>query len=184
MVFVVQTFIDIVMHDIILSTFIVFYCQDLFSVPPAYIFAAILPALMVAGLYFFDHSVASQLAQQKEYNLKKPSAYHYDILVLGIMVHGIKSFTQFLFIYSPFGLSSPLACWTKVWQSISFPVVNAWCRPSVYHDYIFSSDVMAFCFLPSWCINIIGPALRFDWHPSIQRSPSSVPHAHKKSCCP
>lgn len=64
-------------------------CQDLFSVPPAYIFAAILPALMVAGLYFFDHSVASQLAQQKEYNLKKPSSYHYDILVLGIMVCSI-----------------------------------------------------------------------------------------------
>ncbi|GJN05654.1 hypothetical protein PR202_ga23303 [Eleusine coracana subsp. coracana] len=60
--------------------------QDLLSVPPAYIFAAILPALMVAGLYFFDHSVASQLAQQKEFNLKKPSAYHYDILVLGFMV--------------------------------------------------------------------------------------------------
>lgn len=44
---------------------------------------------MVAGLYFFDHSVASQLAQQKEFNLKKPSAYHYDILVLGFMVRGI-----------------------------------------------------------------------------------------------
>ena len=48
-----------------------------------------MPALMVAGLYFFDHSVASQLAQQKEYNLKKPSAYHYDIFVLGVMVRGI-----------------------------------------------------------------------------------------------
>ena len=59
------------------------------SVPPAYIFAAIVPALMVAGLYFFDHSVASQLAQLKEYNLKKPSAYHYDIFVLGVMVRGI-----------------------------------------------------------------------------------------------
>lgn len=52
-----------------------------------YIFAAILPALMVTGLYFFDHSVASQMAQQKEFNLKNPSAYHYDILVLGVMVH-------------------------------------------------------------------------------------------------
>ncbi|XP_062233259.1 boron transporter 4-like [Phragmites australis] len=60
--------------------------KDLFSVPLAYIFAAIVPALMVAGLYFFDHSVAAQLAQQKEFNLKKPSAYHYDILVLGFVV--------------------------------------------------------------------------------------------------
>ncbi|XP_010691218.2 boron transporter 4 isoform X1 [Beta vulgaris subsp. vulgaris] len=59
--------------------------QDMGKVPVVYIFAAIIPALMVAGLYFFDHCVASQLAQQKEFNLKKPSAYHYDILVLGVM---------------------------------------------------------------------------------------------------
>lgn len=58
----------------------------MWRVPPMYIFAAIIPAIMIAGLYFFDHSVASQLAQQKEFNLKKPSAYHYDILLLGLMV--------------------------------------------------------------------------------------------------
>ncbi|KAJ8445577.1 hypothetical protein Cgig2_012465 [Carnegiea gigantea] len=57
--------------------------MDMKKVPVGYIFAAFIPALMVAGLYFFDHSVASQLAQQKEFNLKNPSAYHYDILVLG-----------------------------------------------------------------------------------------------------
>lgn len=39
--------------------------QDMLRVPPPYIFAACIPALMIAGLYFFDHSVASQLAQQK-----------------------------------------------------------------------------------------------------------------------
>ncbi|XP_008809478.1 boron transporter 4 [Phoenix dactylifera] len=60
--------------------------KDLLSVPLVYIFAAIVPAVMVAGLYFFDHSVASQMAQQKEFNLQNPSAYHYDILVLGFMV--------------------------------------------------------------------------------------------------
>ncbi|CAO2813981.1 unnamed protein product [Amaranthus hypochondriacus] len=59
--------------------------KDMIKVPVVYIFAAIVPAVMVAGLYFFDHSVASQLAQQKEFNLRKPSAYHYDILVLGFM---------------------------------------------------------------------------------------------------
>lgn len=53
----------------------------------AYIFAAFIPALMIAGLYFFDHSVASQMAQQKEFNLRKPSAYHYDILLLALTVH-------------------------------------------------------------------------------------------------
>ncbi|KAL2332434.1 hypothetical protein Fmac_020015 [Flemingia macrophylla] len=58
--------------------------KDMGQVSPAYIFAAFIPALMIAGLYFFDHSVASQLAQQKEFNLRKPSAYHYDILLLGL----------------------------------------------------------------------------------------------------
>ncbi|KAI0491679.1 hypothetical protein KFK09_025939 [Dendrobium nobile] len=60
--------------------------KDMMLVPPLYIFAAIVPAIMVAGLYFFDHSIASQMAQQKEFNLKHPSAYHYDIFVLGVLV--------------------------------------------------------------------------------------------------
>ncbi|WJX42810.1 Boron transporter 4 [Trifolium repens] len=59
--------------------------KDMGKVSPTYIFAAFIPALMVAGLYFFDHSVASGMAQQKEFNLKKPSAYHYDIFLLGFM---------------------------------------------------------------------------------------------------
>ncbi|KAI3967930.1 hypothetical protein MKX01_027113 [Papaver californicum] len=59
--------------------------KDMGKVPPRYIFAAIIPALMVAALYYFDHNVASQMAQQKEFNLKKPSAYHYDMLLLGFM---------------------------------------------------------------------------------------------------
>lgn len=57
------------------------------TVPTLYIFVAIIPAIMIAGLYFFDHSVAAQMAQQKEFNLKNPSAYHYDVLLLGIMVY-------------------------------------------------------------------------------------------------
>ncbi|KAK6248459.1 hypothetical protein QUC31_020024 [Theobroma cacao] len=59
--------------------------KDMANVPPVHVFTAFLPAIMIAGLYFFDHTVASQLAQQKEFNLKKPSAYHYDIFILGIM---------------------------------------------------------------------------------------------------
>ncbi|KAJ4826599.1 Boron transporter 4 [Turnera subulata] len=59
--------------------------KDMGKVPVVYVFAALVPATMIAGLYFFDHSVASQMAQQGEFNLKKPSAYHYDILLLGIM---------------------------------------------------------------------------------------------------
>lgn len=61
------------------------------KVPTLYIFAAFIPAVMVAGLYFFDHSVASQMAQQKEFNLQKPSSFHYDILLLGILVGSMAS---------------------------------------------------------------------------------------------
>ncbi|XP_021767774.1 probable boron transporter 6 [Chenopodium quinoa] len=57
--------------------------KDMPKVPIVYILAASIPAVMIAGLYFFDHSVASQMAQQQEFNLKKPSAFHYDLFLLG-----------------------------------------------------------------------------------------------------
>ncbi|KAL1210334.1 putative boron transporter 7 [Cardamine amara subsp. amara] len=59
--------------------------KDMGKVPPLYILAAFIPAIMIAGLYFFDHCVSAQMAQQKEFNLKNPPAYHYDIFILGIM---------------------------------------------------------------------------------------------------
>ncbi|KAL3844109.1 hypothetical protein ACJIZ3_001512 [Penstemon smallii] len=59
--------------------------KDMGKIPVGYIFAAFIPAAMIAALYFFDHSVASQMAQQKEFNLRNPSAYHYDIFLLGVM---------------------------------------------------------------------------------------------------
>ncbi|CAN4100492.1 unnamed protein product [Withania somnifera] len=60
--------------------------KEMIHVPPLYIVGAIIPATMIAVLYYFDHSVASQLSQQKEFNLKKPSSYHYDLLLLGFLV--------------------------------------------------------------------------------------------------
>ena len=59
--------------------------QDLGRVPGPYIAAALLPALVIALLFFFDHSVSAQMAQQPEFRLEKPSAYHYDFFLLGIM---------------------------------------------------------------------------------------------------
>ncbi|RDY12650.1 putative boron transporter 6, partial [Mucuna pruriens] len=53
-----------------------YHWTDMMKVPVIYICGAFLPALMVA---------ASKMAQQKEYNLQKPDAYHYDMFVLGIM---------------------------------------------------------------------------------------------------
>ncbi|KAF3437017.1 hypothetical protein FNV43_RR19770 [Rhamnella rubrinervis] len=59
--------------------------KEMLDVPPSYIAGAFIPATMIAVLYYFDHSVASQLAQQEEFNLKKPSSYHYDLLLLGFL---------------------------------------------------------------------------------------------------
>ncbi|KDP27981.1 hypothetical protein JCGZ_19061 [Jatropha curcas] len=60
--------------------------KDMLNVPVLYIVGAFIPATMIAVLYYFDHSVASQLAQQKEFNLRKPPSFHYDLLLLGFMV--------------------------------------------------------------------------------------------------
>ncbi|KAM1114646.1 hypothetical protein ACFX13_048178 [Malus domestica] len=59
--------------------------KDMLNVPVLYIIGAFIPATMIAVLYYFDHSVASQLSQQKEFNLRKPSSYHYDLLLLGFL---------------------------------------------------------------------------------------------------
>lgn len=59
--------------------------KEMLDVPAVYIIGAFIPATMIAVLYYFDHSVASQLAQQKEFNLRKPSSYHYDLLLLGFL---------------------------------------------------------------------------------------------------
>ncbi|KAB2054932.1 hypothetical protein ES319_A11G001100v1 [Gossypium barbadense] len=60
--------------------------KEMVNVPPLYILGAFVPATMIAVLYYFDHSIASQLAQQKEFNLKKLPSYHYDLLLLGFLV--------------------------------------------------------------------------------------------------
>ncbi|XP_074565162.1 boron transporter 1-like [Curcuma longa] len=59
--------------------------KQMANVPFLYILGAFIPATMIAVLYYFDHSVASQLAQQKEFNLRKPPSFHYDLLLLGFL---------------------------------------------------------------------------------------------------
>ncbi|KAL6500223.1 putative boron transporter 2 [Orobanche hederae] len=59
--------------------------KDMRNVPILYILGAFIPATTIAVLYYFDHSVASQLAQQQEFNLRKPSSFHYDLLLLGFL---------------------------------------------------------------------------------------------------
>ncbi|KAL2610878.1 hypothetical protein R1flu_022570 [Riccia fluitans] len=59
---------------------------DMGRIPVMYIFIAMIPALMITVLYYFDHCVSAQLAQQPEFNLVKPPAYHWDLFVLSLMV--------------------------------------------------------------------------------------------------
>ncbi|GLC65725.1 hypothetical protein PLESTF_000333200 [Pleodorina starrii] len=55
------------------------------EVPGGYVAAAALPAFVIAVLFYFDHSVSSQMAQQPEYNLVRPASYAYDLALLGGM---------------------------------------------------------------------------------------------------
>lgn len=87
------------------------------NVPVLYIIGAFIPATMIAVLYYFDHSVASQLAQQKEFNLRKPPSFHYDLLLLGFMVWKI-SFS-YIFAFSNASLLLFFSCNWNIWHMIS-----------------------------------------------------------------
>eukprot|EP00967_Tisochrysis_lutea_P123246 scaffold204860_cov29-Tisochrysis_lutea.AAC.4 len=60
--------------------------SDFLELMPWHIATAIAPAIMLTALFFFDHNVSSKLAQDSKFNLKKPSAYHWDFSVLGFEV--------------------------------------------------------------------------------------------------
>ncbi|MEW5319506.1 MAG: hypothetical protein WDW38_010651 [Sanguina aurantia] len=55
------------------------------DVPPAYIAGALVPALIITILFYFDHNVSALMAQPKSYRLAKPPAYHYDLLLLSLV---------------------------------------------------------------------------------------------------
>jgi boron transporter len=57
---------------------------DPFSgIGPKVIFGALFSAFM---LYLLDHNISSTLTESPKYNLKKPSAYHWDFFVLGLTI--------------------------------------------------------------------------------------------------
>lgn len=47
---------------------------------------AMVPALILALLFYFDHSVSAQLAQQKDFQLVRPTAYNWDLFVVAILM--------------------------------------------------------------------------------------------------
>ncbi|KAG7339143.1 HCO3- transporter family protein [Nitzschia inconspicua] len=54
------------------------------GIDAAGIFAAFVPGFMFFLLFIIDHNVSSILTQSPKFNLKKPSAYHWDFFILGI----------------------------------------------------------------------------------------------------
>eukprot|EP01121_Diplochlamys_sp_Union-15-3_P014485 TRINITY_DN4616_c0_g1_i1.p1 TRINITY_DN4616_c0_g1~~TRINITY_DN4616_c0_g1_i1.p1 ORF type:complete len:275 (-),score=30.83 TRINITY_DN4616_c0_g1_i1:80-904(-) len=46
--------------------------------------SAILPGIVIAALFYFDHNVSSLLSQKPDFNLKKGSAFNWDYCVLGL----------------------------------------------------------------------------------------------------
>lgn len=59
---------------------------NIFDIPTWGIFAAVFPGVIITVLFFFDHNVSSIMAQHKDFQLQKGSAYHWDFFVLGISV--------------------------------------------------------------------------------------------------
>jgi boron transporter len=55
------------------------------QIPGSLIAGAMIPALIMCILFYFDHNVSSQMAQQEEFNLKKPTSFHWDFMLLGVM---------------------------------------------------------------------------------------------------
>lgn len=55
------------------------------SLEGKWIAGALVPAIIIVILFYFDHNVSSQMAQRPEFNLRKPATYNYDLLLLGFM---------------------------------------------------------------------------------------------------
>lgn len=48
--------------------------------------AALLPALVLTALLYFDHNVSALLSQRREFGLKKPPSFDWDFMLLGLLV--------------------------------------------------------------------------------------------------
>ena len=54
------------------------------EVPAAHWASALVPAIIIVVLFYFDHNVSAQLASSGDMGVKKPKAFHYDFLIAGI----------------------------------------------------------------------------------------------------
>jgi len=59
--------------------------------PTAAIFFAIIPGLGMALLNYLDQNLTSKLINRPAHGLKKPGAYHLDMMVLGVIIYPVVS---------------------------------------------------------------------------------------------
>ena len=57
---------------------------DFWSLPVTWIFAALIPGLIITVLFFFDHEVSSIICTIDRYGTKKPGGFAWDIVLLGL----------------------------------------------------------------------------------------------------
>ncbi|CUS09415.1 unnamed protein product [Tuber aestivum] len=59
------------------------FIVEFWTLPASWIFAAILPGLIITTLFFFDVEVSTICATLSRYNIKKPGGYAWDVALLG-----------------------------------------------------------------------------------------------------
>jgi len=57
---------------------------DMGEVPVGFVFAAIIPAIMLTVLFYVDHNISSMAAYGEDYNFEKPTHYDFDFFILGL----------------------------------------------------------------------------------------------------
>ena len=56
---------------------------EFWHLPATWIFAAIIPGLIITVLFFFDHEVSSIICTTDRYGIQKPKGFAWDIVLLG-----------------------------------------------------------------------------------------------------
>ncbi|WEW55947.1 hypothetical protein PRK78_001382 [Emydomyces testavorans] len=60
------------------------FLVEFWKLPVRWIFAAIVPALIITMLFFFDHEISSIICTVDRYRTRKPGGFAWDIMLLGV----------------------------------------------------------------------------------------------------
>lgn len=60
------------------------FIVEFWTLPVSWIFAAMIPGLIITTLFFFDVEVSTICATLSRYNIRKPGGYAWDVALLGL----------------------------------------------------------------------------------------------------